>query len=222
MAHPNTWDGTAAITAWNDEMPSTSRIRCLPVLMVCVAALSSALVRAAEQPSEAVTFEQHVRPILKAYCLDCHGGGEKPEGGLDLRLKRLIVKGGESGTAIRVDEPAASHLLKRIKSGEMPPSEKKVPPAQIAVLEKWVATGARTLRDEPESIGPGLGITAEERAYWAFQPVRHPEVPQVNDRSRIRSAIDALVERKLESVNLSLNAEADRFTLLKRATFDLI
>ena len=221
MAHPNTWDGTA-ISAWNDEMPSTSLIRCLPVSMVCVAALSSALVRAADLPADAVTFEQHVRPILKAYCLDCHGGGEKPEGGLDLRLKRLIVKGGESGTAIRVDEPAASHLLKRIKSGEMPPSEKKVPPAQIAVLEKWVATGARTLRDEPESIGPGLGITAEERAYWAFQPVRHPEVPQVNDRSRIRSAIDALVERKLESVNLSLNAEADRFTLLKRATFDLI
>ena len=50
--------------------------------------------------AEPVTFEQHVRPILKAYCLDCHGAGEKMPGGLDLRLKRFAVAGGSSGRAI--------------------------------------------------------------------------------------------------------------------------
>ena len=222
MAHLNARDGIIAISAWDHDMLLTSLIRCTLMLSAIAAAMTQSVASAAEVPADHVTFEQHVRPILKAYCLDCHGGGEKPEGGLDLRLKRLIVKGGESGAAIRVGEPATSNLLKRVKSGEMPPSEKKVPAAQVAILEKWIASGATTARDEPESIGPGLGITAEERAYWAFQPVRQPEPPTVKDRSRSRSAIDLLVERKLESVDLSLNVEADRFTLLKRATFDLI
>ncbi len=177
---------------------------------------------AADSAAPAVTFEQHVRPILKTYCLDCHGGGEKLEGGLDLRLKRLIVKGGETGAAMQPGQPAASHLLKRIKTGEMPPSEKKIPAAQIAIIEQWIAAGAPTVRDEPATIAPGLGITAEERAYWAYQPLRRPEIPPLKDRAALRAAIDEFVQAKLETVDLSLNREADRFTLLKRATFDLI
>ncbi len=70
-----------------------------------------------------LTFEQHVRPILKAYCLDCHGG-DKLEGGLDLRLKRFMVKGGDGGAAIQPGQPAASTMVSRMKSGEMPPGNK--------------------------------------------------------------------------------------------------
>ncbi|MBS0207194.1 MAG: PSD1 domain-containing protein [Planctomycetes bacterium] len=200
---------------------NASSVRCLRVLISAVV-MSSTHAFAAEGPTAAITFEQHVRPILKAYCLDCHGGGEKPEGGLDLRLKRFMVTGGEGGPALQAGNPDASHLLQRIKNGEMPPSEKKVPAAQVAVIEQWIAAGAPTVRDEPETIAPGLGITAEERAYWAYQPVRQPPRPAVKNAAEVRSVIDEFVQAKLEAVDLSLKNEADRFTLLKRASFDLI
>ena len=73
------------------------------------------------QTADAPTFERDVRPILKTYCLDCHGGGEKLAGNLDLRLKRFAVKGGDTGPAIVPGNAAASLLIERMKSGEMPP-----------------------------------------------------------------------------------------------------
>ena len=173
-------------------------------------------------PQSPVTFEQHVRPILKAFCLDCHGGGEQLEGKLDLRLKRFMLTGGESGATLRVGQPAESLLIKRLKSGEMPPSEKKVPAEQIAIIERWIASGAATVRDEPESLPPGLGITAEERTYWFFQPLLRPSVPVVKQPTRARSPLDHFVLAKLDERGTVNNDQADQFTLLKRATFDLI
>ncbi|HVK09975.1 MAG TPA: PSD1 and planctomycete cytochrome C domain-containing protein [Gemmataceae bacterium] len=167
--------------------------------------------------ADPLTFEQHVRPILKAYCLDCHGAGEKMPGGLDLRLRRFAVAGGKGGPAVVPKEPGKSVLLVRMKDGEMPPGEKKVPADQIAVIEKWIAAGAPTLRDEPTTLPPGLGITAEERAYWFYQPLKTPAVPGV----RARHPIDAFILVKLREQGFELNPEADRETLARRATFDL-
>jgi len=121
--------------------------------------------------AEELSFERDVRPIFKAYCLDCHGGSEQVEARLDLRLRRFVVQGGESGPAIVAGRPAESLLLARLKSGEMPPTEKKVPAEQIAVVEQWIAAGAKTGREEPASLPPGIDITPEERAHWFFQPL---------------------------------------------------
>jgi len=210
-------------------MPTSSlRSDCLCrafLLLACVCCLASmARVNAADvlTPQSPVTFEQHVRPILKAFCLDCHGGGEQLEGKLDLRLKRFMLTGGESGATLRVGQPAESLLIKRLKSGEMPPSEKKVPAEQIAIIERWIASGAATVRDEPESLPPGLGITAEERTYWFFQPLLRPSVPVVKQPTRARSPLDHFVLAKLDERGTVNNDQADQFTLLKRATFDLI
>jgi len=106
--------------------------------LVIAASIATAPLRAAEAP----TFERDVRPILKTYCLDCHGGGEKLEGNLDLRLRRFAVKGGDGGPAIVPGDAAASLLVERLKAGEMPPTEKKVPADKIAVIEQWIAGGA--------------------------------------------------------------------------------
>ncbi len=172
--------------------------------------------------AEPITFEQHVRPILKTYCLDCHGGGEKPASGLDLRLKRFAVAGGKNGASFVAKEPAKSLLIERMKAGEMPPGEKKVPAEQIAVIEKWIAAGAPTLRGEPATLPPGLGITSEERAYWFYRPLKRPAVPVIpNSKQRIRNPIDAFVLAKLRENNLDFNPEADRATLIRRAAFDL-
>ena len=170
---------------------------------------------------EAPSFETDVRPILKAYCLDCHGGAEQLSGGLDLRLKRFLITGGENGTAIQPGAPAESLLVRRMRDGEMPPGEKKVPAEKIRLIEHWIATGAKTAKDEPLTLEPGIGITSEERAYWAFQPIRRPDAPSVKSADQVRTPIDAFVLTKLEAHGLTMNLEADRFTLLKRASFDL-
>jgi hypothetical protein len=170
--------------------------------------------------ADPVSFEQHVRPILRAYCLDCHGGGEKLAGGLDLRLKRFAVAGGAGGPAVVPGAAAKSYLVERMKSGEMPPGEKKVPADQIAVIEKWIAGGALTLRDEPATLPPGLGITAEERAYWFYRPLTRP-TPPAGPADRVRTPVDAFVLAKLREKGLGFNPDADRATLLRRATFDL-
>ena len=169
-----------------------------------------------------LTYEQHVRPILKAYCLDCHGAEEKPEGGLDLRLKRLLVQGGESGAAIVSGDSEGSLVVQRMRSGEMPPGEKKVPAEQIDVIARWIASGAATLRPEPETIGPGIGITDDERAYWAFQPVRRPAVRTIAAGEPARSPIDILLLDSMREKGLSFSPEADKLTLIRRASLDLL
>ncbi|MBM4070865.1 MAG: DUF1549 domain-containing protein [Planctomycetes bacterium] len=168
---------------------------------------------------EAANFEQHVRPILKAYCLDCHGGEKKLRGGLDLRLKRTTEQGGKTGPGLVAGRPADSLIVQRLRAGEMPPGEKKLSAAQIAVIEKWIATGARTLRGEPASLPPGIHITAEERAYWFYQPLRRPSPPQLS--ARVRTPIDAFILARLGEKKLDFAADADRPTLLRRAAFDL-
>src|SRR6266568_3754364 len=75
----------------------------------------NAVATAADLP----TFEREVRPILKTYCLDCHGGGEKLQGNLDLRLRRFAVKGGDGGPAIVPGDAAGSLIVERMKAGEM-------------------------------------------------------------------------------------------------------
>jgi mono/diheme cytochrome c family protein len=190
----------------------------MPTRLIAALLLVAADRAAAADP---VTFEQHVRPILKAYCLDCHGAGEKMSGKLDLRLKRFAVAGGSSGPAVVPGHAAKSLLVERMKSGEMPPVGKKVPADQIAVVEKWIADGAKTLRDEPATLPPGLGITAEERAYWFYQPLTRPTPPPSSQGDRVRTPIDAFVRAKLREKGLAFNPDADRATLVRRATFDL-
>ena len=171
--------------------------------------------------ADELTFERNIRPILKAYCLDCHGGGEKLEGNLDLRLRRGIARGGDSGSAITIDEPGESLLLARLKSGEMPPTEKKIPHEQIILIEKWIAAGAPARSDEPDQLPPGIDISSEERAYWFFQPIGSPKPPQFAASERVRTPVDAFLLAQLREKNLSFAPDAPKRTLLLRAALDL-
>ena len=172
---------------------------------------------------EPLTFEKHIRPIFRAHCYDCHGAEAELKGGLDLRLVRLMAKGGESGPAIVSGKSDESYLLDRIKSGEMPPGEHRVPDAQISIIQQWIQQGAKTSRPEPESIGPGLGITPEERSFWSFQPIQRPEVTDLTSlppQARVRTAIDALILKSMPEGSAFAN-DADRRTLIRRVYFDL-
>jgi len=169
-----------------------------------------------------LTFEADIRPILRAHCFDCHGATADVEGGLDLRLVRFHKKGGDSGPSLIPGKAADSLIWQRVEKGEMPPGEAKVSAAEKETLRRWIEAGAATIRPEPETIPAGLGITEEERSWWAFQPIRKPDAPEVQARERISNPIDAFVLAKLETSGLTMNPAADRETLVRRAYFDLL
>ncbi len=171
---------------------------------------------------EHLTFERHVRPIFKAHCFHCHGGEDELEGELDLRLRRLIATGGDSGPSIVAGNAADSLLYQRLLDGEMPPEGEPLTPEQIQVVGQWINQGAITARPEAESISAGMQITPEDREYWAFQPVRRPAMPAVQHTDQVRTPVDAFLLARLEAEGLTFSAPADRITLLRRAKFDLV
>ena len=185
-------------------------------VLIFVAACSSLSI------ADELTFERDIRPIFRAHCFDCHGASEVVEGSLDLRLVRFMVAGGDSGTALERGSAEDSLLLQRIKDGEMPPGDHPVPADQIATIERWIESGAATARPEPASLGPGLGITPEERAYWAYQPIMRTTVPEVTAVQRVRTPVDAFLLAELEPKGLSFAEDADKTTLIRRAYLDLI
>lgn len=168
-----------------------------------------------------LTFEEHIRPIFREHCFDCHGAGQKLEANLDLRLVRFIEKGGDSGPAISKTAPDSSALLSLVASGDMPPGDARVPAEKVELIRKWLAGGAATRRPEPESIGPGVPISVEDRSYWAYQPISRPALPELADLSRIRTPIDTWLQAAMPS-GLSFSPDADRRTLINRAYFDLL
>lgn len=169
-----------------------------------------------------VVFEEHIRPIFKAYCFECHGEGPKLRGSLDLRLRRLIAEGGDSGPGIVPRERAKSLLFQRVRSAEMPPGKKKLNKEEIELLGRWIDAGAVTSGAEPEKIANGFYITPEDRAFWSFQPIRRIEPPPVQHKNLVRNPIDAFLLQKLEAKGLTFSAAADRRTLIRRAYFDLL
>ena len=154
-------------------------------------------------------FETNVRAILKAHCWQCHGEEEELHGGLDTRLVRFILKGGESGAAVVPGDHAASLLYQRVASGEMPPGKKKVPTEELEVIALWIDAGATTTRTEPETLAAGDTFTEEERRHWSFQPITKPLIPDVTHSEFVRTPIDSFLLAKLESKGLSFGPEAD-------------
>jgi cytochrome c553 len=184
--------------------------------------------------AETLTFEKNVRPILKTHCFQCHGEDGETKSGLDVRLARFIMKGGEDGPAIIPGKAAESHLLQLVKKGEMPKGKAKLKDKDIAAIEQWIAQGAKTAKPEPEKLGPEHAFTDEERAWWAFQPIRKPvvsssklqvsrgtaaEAPDLKPSEE--NPIDVFIAKKLAENKLDFSAEADPRTLIRRAYFDL-
>lgn len=174
----------------------------------------------ADPNSGDLSFERDIRPILKAHCFQCHGEGGVVEGSLDVRLRRSLVQGGESGQAIQPGKPDDSLLLKRVEQGEMPPEDKHLSPDEIAKLRHWISQGANTNRPEPEAIDDTLYITEEEKAFWSFQPIRRPSLP-AEIGNGVNNPIDGFVLQKLHALGLEFSPAADAHTLIRRATFDL-
>lgn len=183
--------------------------------------LLTALAPLAHGAAEPVTFEKHIRPILKAQCFHCHGEEGEMKGGLDVRLARFLLKGGDEGPSVIPGKAAESHLLKVVQSGDMPKGKAKLKDKEIALIEQWIAQGAKTLRPEPEHLGVEHAFTDEERAWWSIQPIQRPKVPAVKTNAAIANAVDAFIAEKLTASKLAFSSEADPVSLIRRLSFDL-
>ncbi|MBY0524091.1 MAG: PSD1 and planctomycete cytochrome C domain-containing protein [Gemmataceae bacterium] len=176
-------------------------------------------------PAQVEFFEKQVRPVLVAQCIKCHGP-EKQKGGLRLDTRAAMVLGGDSGTSMVVGKPDESLLIKAIRYNDavqMPPN-KKLGDKDIAALTAWVKMGAPWPVENVVRLegGKEFKITDKDRAFWAFQPVRNPPLPAVKNAGWTKSPLDRFILAKLEESNLQPVAVADRRTLVRRATFDLI
>ena len=169
-------------------------------------------------------FEKEVRPILVQSCQKCHGD-RKQEGGLRLDSPAALLKGGDSGPVIAAGKPDDSLLVEAIGySGDikMPPKA-KLPDEQIVALTKWVKRGAPWPADKAGGTKPGeFDLAARKAKQWVFQPVKDVPPPTVKNSGWPRSTIDQFILSRLESLGLTPAAPADKRTLLRRVTFDLV
>lgn len=191
--------------------------RALILFSVCLSPVATAA------DADQIVFETDIRPILKANCFHCHGEGEKLQSGLDLRLRRLMVKGGETGPAIVPGKPEESLLLTYLREGEMPPAEieKRLTASEIAMIERWISSGANTAGAEPEQVEAGFFMTDQERNFWSFQPLVRHLPPAVKQTQRVRTPIDQFVLARLEEKGFGFAPDADRQTLVRRLYLDL-
>ena len=179
-------------------------------------------------PEQVKFFEEKVRPILAENCYKCHGS-EHQKGKLRLDLREMALAGGESGAVIVPGQPNQSLLVEAVKweSLEMPPTG-KLSDQQIATLTEWIKLGAPMPKDHGSGSGVDLRksrgiITDEDRQWWAFQPIARPAVPEIrNPQSTVRNAVDAFLEAKLAEQGLAPAPQADRLTLIRRLTWDLV
>ena len=169
-------------------------------------------------------FEKEVRPLLVEKCAECHGDA-KNKGGLKLTSRVQLLKGGDNGPAAVPGKPDESLVVKAVRYGDelhMPPTG-KLTAKQIVVFERWVKEGAVWPGAMEGPIKEGaFTITEQQRRFWAFQPIKAGTLPTVRDEKWPLNATDNFILSKLEAKGSAPAAPADKRTLLRRATFDLI
>ncbi len=180
-------------------------------------------------PDSAALFEKTVRPILAENCFKCHSHAEnKFKGGLALDSPASILKGGETGPAIVPSQPEKSLLLQAVRqSGELKmPPKGQLTSAQVAAIEQWIKAGApmpATVSSVPNGHAKRTGkITDEDRAWWAFQPIRKTAPAKLADDAWSRNEIDRFILARIRKENLKPSTEAARVALIRRLSFDLV
>ncbi|MFO0824595.1 MAG: PSD1 and planctomycete cytochrome C domain-containing protein [Gemmataceae bacterium] len=182
---------------------------------------------AAKMAASQQLFKDKVRPFLVAQCLDCHGGA-KTKSGFSLATRDAMLKGGDRGAAVVPGKGAVSPLVKfvaRTDEPHMPPKQAASKEA-VEFLTKWIDLGAafdKPLVEGAETaVKKPLTVSDKDRDYWAYRPLTAPPLPAVKDAAWPANPIDRFVLAKLEAKGVAPSADADRRTLIRRVTFDLI
>ncbi len=165
-------------------------------------------------------FELKVRPVLTTECLPCHGG-EKTKSGLKLSSREALLMGGERGPAVVPGQLEGSLLMQAIRQSDdelkMPP-KRRLPREVVDAFAQWVKDGA--VWPEPAGKAAGASAIAHPR-HWAFEPIRDFEPPP-DPSGWSAGPIDRFVARRRRLAGLRPVALADKRTMIRRVTFDLI
>lgn len=167
----------------------------LPLLILAIGTIAYFTLGSSQ---EKIDFNADVRPILNKNCLACHGGVKKQSNLSFLFIKEAFEPAKSGARAIVPGRPGRSELLHRIKSEDpdlvMPPDRDRLSLEEVNILEEWIKQGAKYDK------------------HWAYK----------RPRSQEGWNIDSLVGKKLKSEGLSFSKQADRATLLRRVSFDLV
>jgi hypothetical protein len=161
-------------------------------------------------------FEEKIRPLLASRCIGCHGDARVS--GLRLDSRSGALAGGRRGPALIPGDPAQSLMIRAIERTEalkMPP-EGPLGESEVRSLKEWIRLGAPW--PEARLVAASGKVTAADRDWWAFRPLRpvtHPPVPG-------RHPIDRFVRARQIEAKVHPVKPADRRTLLRRLSFDLI
>ena len=178
------------------------------LIFICAIAGSTPLLAAGRQ---SVDFQREIRPILSQNCFLCHGPDENDrKGSLRLDVREEALKPAKSGAiAIVPNNPEKSELVKRITHSDlderMPPSKspKKLTAKEIDLLQRWISEGANYA------------------SHWSYvKPVRHA-LPEVTHSTWPRNGLDYFIVHRLEQEKLEPAPEADKNSLIRRASLDL-
>ena len=160
-------------------------------------------------------FERSIRPVLLERCIECHGSAVQ-KSGLRLDSRKAVIEGGKNGAVVVLGNPNASKLISSIKhEGQLKmPRDKKLSDIEIKAFEKWVTLGLPW----PDSIKITLKNTKSETEHWSFLPIKKA-VPPINEMSH---PIDSFIHQKLNKRLIKQSATADKRTLIRRLSIDLI
>ncbi|HEX8201834.1 MAG TPA: PSD1 and planctomycete cytochrome C domain-containing protein [Isosphaeraceae bacterium] len=186
--------------------------------MISVFLLGLALPAGAPDADRPVDYLRDVKPVLAAHCVACHGA-EKPRGGLRLETAAAARRGGSTGEVIVPGRPEESLLYQAVigagDSERMPLRRPPLADAQVEALRAWIARGAPAPADEV----PSVAVAPKP---WAFVAPERPGLPAVQDDAWVRNPIDRFVLAPLERDGIAPSPEADRATLIRRASLDLL
>ena len=186
------------------------RVGLAAALLLCLASASAA--------QEAVDYVVDIKPLLAQHCVSCHGV-KVAKGKLRVDTAAFLLKGGKSGPTIVPGKTSESPLLDALKGLKgytaMPLNRPALPEKSIRLLASWIDQGAKAPPDEVADDGTG-------RNHWAFKAPQRPPVPAVKNATWARNPIDRIVLARLERDRIKPSPEADRVTLLRRVTLDLV
>jgi hypothetical protein len=193
------------------------------VIGACVSLRHAHAATAAKESSPVVShkidFTKEIQPVFSSACYECHGS-EKQKGGLRLDRKQDALKGGDTGPLLVAGKSSESLLILAVtgkKEGlvQMPKKRDPLKPEQIDLLRAWIDQGANW----PES---AVAERKDWRTHWAYIAPVCPNVPVSKNARWVRNPIDAFVIARLEKEKLQPAAEADKTTILRRLSLDLI
>ena len=167
-------------------------------------------------------FERKIRPLLIKHCIDCHSAGKEIESGFSLDGRDALLKGGDRGPAISVDDPRASLFLLALSYKDadlqMPP-DGKLSDKELTLFSEWVTMGAPMPKASTPVTTPTEIDFVAGRRHWAFQPLIENDSDLSGHAGN--GTIDEIINHQLQEREIRSTDRAPRELLIRRLSLTL-